>query len=102
MSQTKQQPIFKKQLKGDGANISSVVFENFSEKGHRYASPSIQRSYKKDGNWHENTIYLRHLEISQMIIALQAMLEFLNNDFRDLSASSDDALAVGSSESVAA
>lgn len=77
MSETKQQPIFKKQLR---RGIASAVFERTKD-DRTYRSVNLQRSYRKNDEWHRMNIYLEHEDIPFMIEALQAIWQFLNQDF---------------------
>ena len=76
MSDTKQQPVFKKQLR---RGIAAAVFERTKD-DRTYRSVSLQRSYRKDDEWHRMNIYLEHEDIPFMIEALQATWQFLNQD----------------------
>ena len=76
MSESKQKPIFKKQLR---YGIASAVFERHS-KGTTYRSVNLHRSYRKNDEWQRMTIYLDDEHIPFMIEALKATWEFLNSD----------------------
>ena len=75
-NETQQKPIFKKQLR---YGIASAVFESQRD-GRIYRSVNLQRSYRKNDEWHRMTIYLDHEQIPFMIEALKATWEFLNSD----------------------
>ncbi|APZ93424.1 hypothetical protein [Fuerstiella marisgermanici] len=76
MSDTKQQPVFKKQLR---RGIASAVFERTKD-DRTFRSVNLQRSYRKNEEWHRMNIYLEHEDIPFMIEALQATWQFLNQD----------------------
>ena len=84
MSDTKQQPVFKKQLR---RGIASAVFERPKDE-RTYRSVNLQRSYRKDDEWHRMNIYLEHEDIPFMIEALQATWQFLNQDSPSASSAS--------------
>ena len=86
MSDTKQRPVFKKQLR---RGIASAVFERIND-DRTYRSVNLQRSYRKNDEWHRMNIYLEHEDIPFMIEALQATWQFLNQD----SSSTDSQVSV--------
>ena len=80
MSESKQTPIFKKQLR---YGIAAAVFEREHE-GRIYRSVNLQRSYRKNDQWQRMTIYLDHEHIPFFIEALDATWKFLNGDLTDV------------------
>ena len=77
-NETQQKPIFKKQLR---YGIASAVFESQRD-GRIYRSVNLQRSYRKNDEWHRMTIYLDHEQIPFMICLL-----YTSPSPRDLSTS---------------
>ncbi len=74
MSDTRRQPIFKKQLR---RGIAAAVFENMHE-DRIYRSIDLQRSYYRNSQWHRMNISLSHEDIPFIIAALEATWDFLN------------------------
>ena len=67
--------------------IASAVFERTKDE-RTYRSVNLQRSYRKDDEWHRMNIYLEHEDIPFMIEALQATWQFLNQDSPSASSAS--------------
>ena len=80
--QTKQQPIFKKQLRG---GIALAIFEQITAEGRSYPSINLQRSYfsKKQNDWVRTSIFVEHQQIPLAKEALNAAWDYLNNDYMD-------------------
>ena len=74
MTNTKPKPIFKKRMR---RGIASAVFENTLD-GISIPNVNLQRSYRKNGEWKQQTIYLDHEDIPFMIECLNATWEFMN------------------------
>jgi len=74
-SNDKQQPVFKKQLRG----VATAVFESENKDGKKYRSINLQRSFLKNGKWERRSIYLNHADIPFVIEALQSTWNFLND-----------------------
>jgi hypothetical protein len=67
-------PVFKKQLPN---GVAAAVFEN-SRDGRIYRSVNLQRSYRKQDQWHRMSLYLDHQDIPFAIEALQAAWKYLS------------------------
>ena len=80
MSNTKQQPIFKKQLRG---GIALAIFEQTTAEGRTYPSINLQRSRfsKKENDWVRQNIFVEHQQIPLVQEALKAGWEYLNGDY---------------------
>jgi len=82
MSQTKQQPIFKKHLRG---GIALAIFEHTTTEGRSYPSVNLQRSYfsKKQNDWVRMNVIIEHQQIPLAQAALAAAWDYLNGDYMD-------------------
>lgn len=82
MSQTKQQPIFKKQLRG---GIALAIFEHSTAEGRSYPSVNLQRSYfsKKKNDWVRMNIIIEHQQIPLAQAVLAEAWDYLNGDYME-------------------
>ena len=89
MTNTKPQPIFKKQLRG---GIAMAIFEQTTAEGRSYPSINLQRSYfsKKQNDWVRMNIFVEHQQIPLAQEALKAAWDYLNNDYMERSLSTRD------------
>ncbi len=82
MTNSKQQPIFKKQLRG---GIALAIFEQTTKEGRSYPSINLQRSYfsKKENDWVRMNIFVEHQQIPLAQEALKAAWDYLNGDYME-------------------